>query len=404
MRFKFKISYCLLIAGLSFSSVSSWADSALPQQSSSVTLSELMQHVYKRLPEKLGESVYQQEAKANKGLASSMFAKPSTLDLSHYNDAVASGDGLQEWEGTYNMPLWLPGQKQKQQELTDKINAQLPAYQKKLKLMASAQARSLLWSVMQAETMVKQAQYAWDTAKKLEKDVDSRVKAGEIPATERILAQTNTLDMHSKLVDAQSKLQQAVSNYEFYTGLKQLPQQPEETLAKQQQINKTHPYLAMWTQQIDKLRSEMGLAHYQNAVNPDLYVGMRSQRGTSSEGFNNSVHIGISFALDDKAYRAPAVARASKALTDAQIGYRQTERQLKSQLLMKQDELKSRQQQLQLAIEQDKANQHYYALQKRAFDLGEINLVDLLRTQAAPMKAGCENNHCRSQSSKPLPK
>jgi hypothetical protein len=45
-------------------------------------------------------------------------------------------------------------------------------------------------------------------------------------------------------------------------------------------------------------------------------------------------------------------------------------------------DLETKQQQLILINEQSKTTQHYLSLQQRAFELGEIDLVNLLRSQS----------------------
>ncbi|MEC9313622.1 MAG: TolC family protein, partial [Pseudomonadota bacterium] len=57
------------------------------------------------------------------------------------------------------------------------------------------------------------------------------------------------------------------------------------------------------------------------------------------------------------------------------------ERQLNKQLLASRERLSAIQQQLDLVVKQDRTTHEYYQMQKRAFDLGEINLIDLLRSQ-----------------------
>ena len=50
-------------------------------------------------------------------------------------------------------------------------------------------------------------------------------------------------------------------------------------------------------------------------------------------------------------------------------------------MLTRKQQLASTQEQLALVSKQDATTQQYYQLQKRAFDLGELNLIDLLRSQ-----------------------
>jgi outer membrane protein TolC len=349
--------------------------------SDSLSLHDLTEQVYQRLPGKLGEAKFGQLQQANDSLSSAMFAEPATANLNHFNDVVGSGDGFQEWEGSIDMPLWLPGQKQAQQALSEKIIAELPAYQAELKLQASGEVRDHIWQVKLAETELAQSKQVWVTAKQLEKDVKARVEAGDLPSTEALLAATNSLEAQSQYVQAESKLAEQLKAYLLLTGTEVIPEQIAESLVTQADISAAHPSLALQDQMISRLQAEVGLAQYVAASNPNLSVGVRRERGDDKESFNHSLGVGISIALDDKRYSQPAIAEASAMLTDAQIARQQLEKHLQQQLHMSRASLASSQAQLDLAVEQDKTTQQYFQLQKQAFYLGELNLVELLRSQ-----------------------
>lgn len=349
--------------------------------SDALSLSALSEKVYQQLPGKLAEGKYQRLQQANKTLSESLFAEPATASISHFNDAIGSGDGYQEWEGGVDLPLWLPGQQQAQQLLSETIIEQLPAYQANLRLQASGEVRELIWQVKLAEAELAQARRVLETARRLEQDVKKRVEAGDLASTEALLASTNRLEKHALMVNAESALLQQLETYQLITGEAQLPQQISEQAANEKQIAPSHPLLAMQDQIIARLQAEMGLARYQDAVNPNLSFGVRRERGDDGENFNNSLGLGISMPLNDSRYRQPAIAEASAVVADAQVERRRIERQLNKTLLARQQALRSSEQQLALIIEQDRSTRAYYQQQKKAFDLGEINLVDLMRAQ-----------------------
>jgi outer membrane protein TolC len=357
------------------------AEEIQARYSDSLTLSMLSDKVYQSLPGKLGEGKFARLQEANDALTDSLFAQPATANLNHFNDAIGSGDGFQEWEGGIDMPLWLPGQKQAQQSLSQQLMAELPAYQARLQLQASAEVRQLVWQVKLAEAELEQATLVWQTAQKLEQDVKKRVEAGDMPPTEGLLASSNTLEKHGLMAEAESRLEQQLETYRLITGEQQLPAQVTETLGSASNIPASHPQLAMQDQVIARLQAELGIAEYAGAANPNLSVGVRRERGDDKESFNHSMGVGISIALDDSRYSQPAVAEASAALAEAQVQRREIERQLKKTLLARQQTLKATRKQLELITEQNKTTQDYYQLQKRAFDLGELNLLDLLRSQ-----------------------
>lgn len=373
-----------LFAGLilSASSFLVFAADAPIDYSDTITLGSVTEQVYQRLPGKLAEGKFSEMQQANDVMGNALFAEPATASINHFNDAIGSGDGFQEWEGSVDMPLWLPGQKQAQQALSDKIIAQLPAYQQYLRLQASGEVRDLIWQVKLAEVRLEQARLAWETAKKLEQDVASRVKAGDLAENERLLASSNTLQAHSQMAAAESALAQQLKTYTLLTGLDTLPVNVSEALSDQAQVMSSHPALLMQDQMIDRLRAEMDLARYEGSVNPSVSLGLRRERGDDSESFNHSLGIGLSIPLDNKRYSQLAIAETSAALADAQVRRQEVERELNKQFLASRESLMATQRQLELAIQQDLTTRQYYDLQKRAFDLGEINLIDLLRSQA----------------------
>jgi len=358
------------------------------QQSSAVTLSSLTDNVYQRLPAHHNELAQQQKINANSALAQATFADVSTISLNHQNDVVGSNNGMQEWDGTVAMPLWLPNQKQQQYSLSDKMTAELPAYKQKLRLDAAANVRELLWNVIQADNETKQAYQVWQTSQKLERDVAARVKAGEMAGTERLLAVTNALDMHSQYLLKQAELDHALTSYRAITREQNLPINYEEALSDKKVIDQNHPTLNILDQQINTLRTKQDLAQFNGAVNPSLLLGVRHDRGgAQGDQFNTSVGVGISFALDNKVYRNPTIANAAKELADAEIVRQQLERALNIDLFAQQHALETKQQQLKLVTEQDTVTQQYLALQQRAFNLGEIDLVSLLRSQELANKS-----------------
>jgi len=381
MSFRTKLALLCVASGMAMSQLTLAEMNSL-EQSSAVTLSSLTQKVYELEPARHNELAQQQQINANAAIANAMFADAKSISLNHQNDVIGSGDGLQEWESIVEMPLWLPGQKQQQLSLSDKLSAELPAYQQQVRLAASAKVRELIWNVVVANTDAKQAYQIWQSAQKLEKDVSTRVKAGELAGTERLLANTNALEMKNQYLLKKSDLDFALSTYYVITKERLLPERYEEILSDNYVIDQRHPLLRMLDQQINTLRAKQDLARFDGTVNPSLSVGVRRERGGHDENFTNSMGLGISFALDNEVYRRPAIANAAKELADAEIIRQQLERELTITLFSHLHALETKRLQLRLINEQSETTQQYLALQQRAFDLGELDLVSLLRSQS----------------------
>jgi outer membrane protein, heavy metal efflux system len=381
-------TYLLIGLGLTFSQ-SLLSETIMLERSGSIVLTTLADKVYQQHPAFNYDLALQQQINANTDFANAPFAEVSSVNLRHQNDVIGSSDGLQEWEAIVEMSLWLPGQKRQQLALSEKMMAEIPAYKQKTRLEASAIVRELIWNVELAETATKQAYQTWQSAKKLEQDVNARVKAGELAGAERLLVSNNVLELQSDYLLVQADLEHAFNSYVHITGETVLPNNVEETLAeilKQHHsssvVSQQHPYLTVLDQQINTLRTHQQLAQFDGAINPNLSVGVRSEKEAHGEGFNNSIGLGISFALDNKVYRQPAIAATSKVLADTEITRRKLERELNIALFTALHDLETKQQQLSLLTEQDNTAHKYLAVQQRAFDLGEIDLVRLLRSQS----------------------
>ena len=362
MLFHAKLALLCITAGISISSLTLASERAQLEQSSAVA--------------------QQQQANANADLAKARFADVKSINLTHQNDVVGSSDGLQEWEGIVEMPLWLPGQKQQQLLLSDKLSAELPVYQQQIMLAASAEVRELVWKVVMANTAATEAYQVWQSSLKLEKDVTARVKAGELAGTERLLAANNALDKQTQYLLKNSDLDRAQTTYRAITRERFLPEIYVEVLAEKDVIDQNHPDLMMLEQRINTLRTQQDLAHFDGAINSSLSVGIRRERGNHDENFNNSMGVGIRFALDNDVYRRPAIANAAKELADVEIVRQQSERQLNIALFSRLHDLETKRLQLKLLNEQNETTQQYLTLQQRAFELGDLDLVSLIRSQS----------------------
>ena len=346
-----------------------------------VTLQTLTDHVFINHPARQAEASMDALAESRSTLAGQLFAEPLSLSVNHFNDVIGSSDGLQEWETSVEMPIWLPGEKRQQQNLSRHLAAEVPYYQQRIRLDASAQVREHVWQVMLSAAKVRHAETLQENAGNLLKNVQSRVEGGDLSRSEALLAQSHHLEMQSQLASAKMDLQQSLNQYQFLTGQQVLPDVIEETLPMVLEIDKDHPLLAELEQQIARQRSEMANARYDNARHPSVSLGVKRERDAHADPYNISIGVGVSFALNDSRYQQPAIAQASRLLADLQIAQQQQKRQLEAALLAAKDKYKTLQQRQILLKEQYEVSQQYVSMQQRSFDMGGIDLTTFLRSQ-----------------------
>mgnify|MGYP003648387696 FL=1 len=374
-----KLRMLCLLFGLS-SSLFSYSVNA-EEAADPITLKTLTDYVYSQHPARQAESSMDALAQSRAALADKLFAEPLSLSVNHFNDVIGSGEGLQEWESSVEMPIWLPGEKRQQQNLSRHLAAELPYYQQRIRLDASAQVRRHVWLVMLSAAKVRHAETLRDNARSLQKNVENRVEGGDLASSEALLAKSHHLEMQSQLASAKMNLQQSLNQYQYLTGQQVLPDVIEENLPASLEIDKAHPLLAELEQQIARQRSEMANARYDNVQHPSLSVGVKRERDEHADPYNNSVGVGVSFALNNEQYQQPAIAQASRQLADLQIAQQQQKRQLEADLLAAMDTLKTLQQRQALLKEQYAVSQQYVDMQQRSFDMGGVDLTSFLRSQ-----------------------
>lgn len=357
------------------------AANALLHRDPDLNLTIMADTLYQKLPGKLSEGSYDGNIAANQTTAENWFAGPSSLNLQLHEDRLLSDDGRQEWEGGISLPLWLSGQKNAYQLLADAYAAELPAYQQTLRLEASKWVRETLWQVLLAEAELKQAQQQLETISDLQQTVETRVTQGDLPRNDLLLADRQLLSMQRQVLTAQSHLDFINQRYQFYTYQQFLPAQTDEPLPKQRTIDAQHPQVQLIGQKIQKLHAQQGIAHYAGSSNPSLNVGVKKERDSRGEDYNNSLNFGIEVPLGNTRYNAPAIAQVAEKIGQLQIMRLELIKSLSSTLQQLETQL------LQLAAEQAivatqvETSEAYYLLEKTSYELGEISLYDLLQAQ-----------------------
>lgn len=346
-----------------------------------VTLHSLTDYVFHNAPERLAEASLEQMSSAQRAQANAIFADAATFRLNHFNDTIGSDNGFQEWESAIEMPLWLPGQKRQQSNLSLHQAAQLPYYQQTIRLQASAQVRQLVWRVMQAAAAFKQSELRHQQAQQLHQSMEEGLAEGLFTETDVLLSESHVSAMHTHEVTAKAFLQQQLNQYQYLTGQTQLPDQVEEALPANQSIGEDHPLLAELGQQIATLRSEMDNARYAQKQNPSVSIGIKRERWQFGEAFNNSLGLGVSVPIGNNIRNQPAIASANRALADAEIERQQLKRQLELTLLAQLDSLRSQQQQQHLLKQQYAKRSAFLTTQKESLENGGIDLHSFLSVQ-----------------------
>lgn len=357
------------------------------QPDAQLTLAAVVDAAYARSPKQsvlqAGNSVVAaREIHAN----STLPAAPAVV-ARHQNDTIGSNRHLSEWEAGLEFPLWLPGQRAAREAVAQESRSGLVADQASLKLLLAGQVRDAVWDVAMNGNAVTLAEIRLAAAQALQSDVEKRWKAGELAKTDTLLTRNEVLQAQTVLLRAQAELKHAEHRYWLLTGLKRLPQHAEENLSTQTGLDDVHPLLADLAKRMEIARSERNLVEVERRENPQLSLNARHERGAFDNAYNSSIGFAVRIPLDAEVRAAPMLAAAEMTLGEATSRHGEQRWALQAALHEAAHNLEVSRDELAIVEAQHRLAQENLRLAKKAFDLGESDLVGLLRVKTLAQEA-----------------
>lgn len=310
------------------------------------------------------------------------FAQAPNVNVKYQTDRIGSDLGYREWEGGVELPLWLPGQADSyareaggQRDLADAMSAARL-------LEISGEVRERLWSAMLARSAARQTRNAEDAARTLFIDVKRRVDAGELPRSDRLLAEKALSQREDERRAAENRALTAARLFARYTGL-DLPEQPVgEIPSPKSEIDLEHTRLQLREREVFRARTHRDRVIGEQRSGPSLWLGAKSARALAGNDYDSAVGIEVSMPFGTEGHAAPAVAEAEAALTEALVALRRTRLELEDNVTQAQLDLERTTVALSHAERRLDLTEASLHLSRRAFDLGETDLVRLLQAQA----------------------
>lgn len=355
------------------------------------SLADLVQAALAQQPGPTPADAQQGLAGALRQRAEQPLSAPATFNLKHQTDALTDGPGFREWEAGVEMPLWLPGQSAQLRREAAAHDELADAMRDARRLQVSGELRELLWNALIAQSGARQALQAQQLADRLLQDVQRRVAAGELARGDAMLAEQDQLRRREALRQAESEAASAAQAFSLYSGV-ELPAEfgPEAVLTEPAPLER-HPQLRLLQRQVEQARALRERVAGEARPNPSVWLGATRTRAASGGSYDSTLGVQLSVPLGQKAHAAPALAEAERALTEAQFEQRRVQR-----------ELLSASQAARLAYSRiesvlaDSARRRDLAeqrlkLMRRAFELGEADLVRVLQAQDDALTALAED-------------
>ena len=324
-------------------------------------------------------------AEADRAVASSLWAAPPSLAMSHRDDRLQRHAGRRETEIGVAVPLWLPGQRTARVGTAEAAAAQAQAAEQVARLRLAGDLRESAWQVAALQAELAQTDTQAQSLKQLADDVERRVRAGDLARADALAAQAEQLAAAALKTDVQQRLQAARSRWTLLTGLTTAPDLTADTATEEPAT--THPELQFASLSTELARRRVELVRLSRRDAPELTVGVRQDTPSRSESSQGSLVIGLRlpFGTDDR--NRPLEAAALTEFDVARTHEQRLRERLGSDIAAARDAQRSAQSQLDAESARAQLLRERATLIDKSFRAGESPLPDLLRALAAAAQA-----------------
>jgi outer membrane protein TolC len=260
-----------------------------------------------------------------------------------------------------------------------------------LRWEVAGQLRHLLWAMAASQNQLLQTEAELENTRLLTKSVARRHELGDVPEGDLLLARNALLEAQTRHVNAEAALLDAERAYQSLTTLTQRPAFTAEPLSPQKSIAPDHPALLLANTRLERAQAKLRLAEKSSKGSPRLLIGPRRERASFADEFDDSIGLTLTVPFGG-AHAQTETAGVAREVAAALASRDRTLRALDLQLHEAIHELSVADEKLTIAIMRKDLAARRYSMAQRAHELGEIELLDLLKLQSVAQQAERDAN------------
>ncbi|WP_298934255.1 TolC family protein [uncultured Ramlibacter sp.] len=354
-----------------------WSCLAVAGPSQAQTVSSLGQAVeaaWTLSPQARSLASRQNELDARSRAASSLFAGPPSLLLSHRTDRLGSNGGLREDEIEVSAPVWTPAVRRSTSEQVDADRAALAGQYALAKLKLAAEVRELAAQAAAARIERDIAQGKLREAQLLAADVERRVKAGDAARVDSLQAQSTQRQSGAGHALAEGALARALSQWRALTGLASVASLDEAPGSPQD-----HPAVLSAQAQLRAAQARLALAQADRREPMEVGVGMTRERPASGFASDNSLRLALRIPLGSASRNASKLAAAQAEVDEADAQALAAVRAIEAERDAVRSDLDAARRAESLAADRERGSREVQDLIAKSYRLGESDLPTRLR-------------------------
>lgn len=361
------------------------------------TLGDALESTWQRQPMAQARTFRSAEWAARAQAAGAWLPAPPSIGVSGRSDRLNRNAGAQELEAGLSLPLWLPGQRDREAALAGAEQALLREAVDSARWRLAGDLREAVWQARLADAERAAAKRRLDDAAALAADVARRLQAGDLARTDLNQAKAAEQAARNAADEADLRHMRALLAFAALTGLPQLPL-GDEVLTSNPPLLDEHPALRQLGAAARAADARLKLASHSRRDNPELTLAYRHERASSAEPYAGSITLGIRIPLASAGRNEPRVAAANAELIEARTAHERLQDQLLAERRASSAELQQAQRALAGALERQRLAVDTEGLLAKAFSLGEIDLATRLRTAAERYAADADAARSRIEA------
>ncbi|MCG5516894.1 MULTISPECIES: TolC family protein [unclassified Ectothiorhodospira] len=345
------------------------------------TLGQVISAALVRSGEQALSNSLRQQGDAVRRQSSGVLAADPSLNLNYISDQITDDEGFREIEATLELPLWWQGQRRARQGVAQALGDQADVLDLRQHWTMAGRVREQVWEVALTEATLQQMQLSLQTSRDLENKVARLVAVGELAQFDLLTIRQEVADREADVSDAQSAYRVALAGYRQLTGQTALPEPIYEPPVPATELPPNHPGIQQAQHALALAQAETIQARRSRAGTPILGVGGRNTREFSGANSHDAVQISLTLPFGLAGQSAPAIASAVRTQTEQDVALQQARLTTEQALISARLDHQGAEEALNLATRRQTLAQDALHMAQRAFDLGETDLVQLLRTQ-----------------------
>jgi outer membrane protein TolC len=348
---------------------------------------QLLDNVIEQQAEQQTTQAIRGLASSNQELADSWIPSDIDIIIHHENDTLTDNLDYQNWQVGAEFSVWLPSQKLAQQKVSNSYRNKIPAQQGYLKWLASNTLRQLVWSYKKALIEAKAMQSALSKSRSLKDKIQLKVKAGDSPKIDLLLAKKSVLHQQNKVVLKQSNLTILQYNFQLRTQTTTLPTNINESLNNLIDLE-SHPRIIKLKADLQIEESALEQAKSFKYSSPKVYLGAQVNKDKAIR--DNSLMIELSIPLGLNSGYSKTLAMQKSHIYEKQAILDKAKKQLAISIYKARQTLATAKLSIQFTKKQFELSKKAMDMSELAYELGESNIQNLLLVQQQGLDAKLE--------------